>query len=140
MKEIKKASFTFESYKIEQFSFKNPSSGIDTISYSIIPSGIFYSKNGVFDLNFEFIVNYVENDENELLRLKVLSVFNFGAALAYSDVPPYFFKNSIAIVFPYIRAFVTTLTSLASVKPIILDLLNLTALDGFFKENIRVVD
>lgn len=138
MKEVKKASFSFDTYKIIKFKYDNPSSEIDTITYAINPSGRFFSKTGIFILEFEFVVKYGENNESELLRLTTQGEFNFGGELNYSDVPDFFFKNSIAIVFPYIRAFVSTLTSLANVKTLTLGLLNFSGLEDIFKENTTV--
>ena len=46
-----------------------------------------------------------------------------------------FISNSIAILFPYVRAFVSTLTLQANIKPILLPTLNLSSLQDILREN-----
>lgn len=135
MKEVQKASFSFESYKILKFNYVDPLVEVDTISFKINPSGKYFEKKGQFNSQFEFIVNYGEENENELLSATMLAVFDFGEELEYERLPSFFFNNSIAIAFPYLRAFVSTLTSLANVKPLIMGLLNLSSLEDIYKEN-----
>lgn len=50
-------------------------------------------------------------------------------------MPSYFYRNSIAIVFPYIRAFISTVTLQANIPPIILPTMNLTSLEIPLKQN-----
>ena len=55
--------------------------------------------------------------------------------IEFNDIPGFFYPNSIAILFPYIRAFVSTLTLQANVTPIVLPTLNLTNLQEKLKKN-----
>lgn len=43
------------------------------------------------------------------------------------DIPEYFYANSIAILFPYIRVFVSTVTLQANIKPIVLQHITITS-------------
>lgn len=56
------------------------------------------------------------------------------------DIPTYFYANSIAIVFPYLRAFISSLTIQANLKPMILPTMNLTSLSSPLKENVTVIE
>ena len=51
-----------------------------------------------------------------------------------------FYKNSLAIIFPYIRAFISTLTLQSNAGLIILPTLNLTHLEKPFRENTKEVE
>ncbi|MBK7039827.1 MAG: protein-export chaperone SecB [Bacteroidetes bacterium] len=51
------------------------------------------------------------------------------------EIPTFFYKNCIAIIFPYLRAFLSTLTLQANVKPLILPLMNLSGLEKPLIEN-----
>jgi len=138
MKQVEKASFSFDSYKIIKFSYLDPNQDTDTVSFGINPSGNYSEKNGIFTTQFDFVIKYGENNEKELLSVTMQAVFNFGGQLSYTDIPPFFFINSTGIVFPYLRAFISTLTTLANVKPLLLGLLNLSSLESVFKENIII--
>ncbi|EXZ22215.1 pretranslocase subunit SecB family protein, partial [Bacteroides fragilis str. S13 L11] len=52
-----------------------------------------------------------------------------------AEIPNFFYPNSIAILFPYVRAFVSTLTLQANIKPILLPTLNLSSLQDTLREN-----
>ena len=47
----------------------------------------------------------------------------------------YFYTNAPAILFPYIRAYISTLTNLSGYKPINLPTLNLTSLREDLEKN-----
>lgn len=41
----------------------------------------------------------------------------FESARTLEDIPDYFYANSIAILFPYVRAFVSTVSLQANIPP-----------------------
>lgn len=134
MKGASTADFGFESYKITQFQFTDPKNEQHNLSVDFIPSGKFIEKDKRFILDLIFTATYGDVNE-ELLKISVQASFVFNSPILFEDIPPYFYSNSIAIIFPYLRAFVSTLTTLAMVKPVILPVLNLTALTETFREN-----
>jgi len=68
-------------------------------------------------------------DENGALFINVITigVFDFDTDIDDKMRTNFFNINAPAILFPYVRAHITTLTSLSGIKPIILPTLNLTA-------------
>ena len=52
----------------------------------------------------------------------------------------YFYTNAPAILFPYIRAYISTLTNLSGYKPINLPTLNLTSLREELEKNTTEVE
>ena len=64
----------------------------------------------------------------------------FNGSTSIEDIPEYFYPNSIAIIFPYIRAFVSTLSLQANVKPIVLPTINLIGLTNELKENTSIIE
>lgn len=96
------------------------------------------------ELNVEFKQESAVNEENRILKYKFetvisdkdkalnIDVITIGTFEFDKDLPEEmkanFFKvNAPAILFPYIRAHVTTLTSLSGIKPIILPTINIAA-------------
>jgi preprotein translocase subunit SecB len=143
-KSVKKAAFSIENYKIKRFSYTEHSPALsETLSLAFRPSGKFYPDKNVFVMELVF-VGSIENETNPSSDINVIDVvleasFKFEETLSFDELPPYFFKNTLGIVFPYLRAFVSTLTFQANLNPVILPLLNLTTLERFFKENTEII-
>ena len=53
------------------------------------------------------------------------------------EIPGFFYPNSLAIIFPYVRAFVSTITLQANVHPVMLPTLNLIGLTEELRSNTR---
>jgi len=51
------------------------------------------------------------------------------------DIPDFFYKNSIAILFPYLRAYLSLVTTQANVPGIILPTYNLSGLEEELRSN-----
>ena len=67
-----------------------------------------------------------------------MAQYEFRNEIAFEQIPDFFYANSIAIIFPYIRAFISTLTLQANFVPIVLPTLNLTPLRQQLKSNTSV--
>lgn len=110
----------------------------DTLNIDLIPSGRYIQDEQKFMLNFLFIAD-VEKDKNKrVVEVNCSASFVFKDVLSFNDIPSYFYSNSIAIIFPYIRAFVSTLTLQANYAPIMLPTMNLTDLNDRLKGNVTV--
>ncbi|MFM6975431.1 MAG: hypothetical protein ACKOW2_01075 [Sphingobacteriaceae bacterium] len=145
MKEAKKAVFDFEGYKISKFSFTEPVQGeVNAINLGFAPSGKYFPDDRRFILYLQFTATIENNNEmvkEEMMSVALESSFLFDSeVLSLDSIPPYFYRNSLAIIFPYLRAFVSTLTFQANIKPIILPILNLTTLETPLKSKIEVIE
>ncbi|MFL0684030.1 MAG: hypothetical protein ACJLTB_12540 [Algoriphagus aquaeductus] len=137
MSEVKKAAFSFKGYQVRSFSYAEPvNPKIDSLSIDFDPSGTFSKSTGIFEVKFNFKAFLTEKNNNyDVVTASLFTEFQFEANLNLGDIPPYFYRNSIAIVFPYLRAFISNLTLQANVKPIILPILNLTDLEEPLRKN-----
>lgn len=127
--EAKTAAFRFDTYEIPSFSFNVPRDAERSIKLTFTPSGKYASEDGIF--NLELIVTGFEgkNADRQVLNIQYLASFSFKKGLPFEEIPNYFYKNAIAIVFPYIRAFISTLTLQANSGVLILGLMNLSNLE-----------
>lgn len=131
----KKAAFSFENYKFSRFSInfgdlnENESLGID-----FSPSGEYDSNTGLFKLTLNFIA-VAEKSTKPVINVECLALFRFGEALPIEELPDYFFTNSTAILYPYIRAFVSTLSLQANYNAFMLPTLNVASLGERLKAN-----
>lgn len=78
------------------------------------------------NMRLEMIANI--NDENKALVIKVKAhgFFEFDSDLSPSEKKIFFSTSAPAILFPYVRAYITTLSSLSGVNPVILPTLNMS--------------
>lgn len=134
MKEINKAAFFLEYYKVSKFSFVETNNESESLNVKFQPSGKYNAKEGKYVLSFNFSATYGEK-ETELINATMDAFFKFQQPIELNEIPDYFYRNSIAIVFPYLRAFISTLTSVANSKPLILPVMNLSSLEEPLKKN-----
>lgn len=131
--EIKKAAFSFGNLKFPNFSFEesqNPTQGLDV---ELLPTGIYYQTEGRFELKIVFSAFEPEKKSTPVIRATVVGHFQFKEVSKIEDIPSYFYQNSVAIVFPYLRAFISNLTLQANIKMVILPVMNLQ----FLEQNLR---
>lgn len=132
---MEKAVFSLESFKFSKVILDLDSEPKALKIGTLEPTGVFDSKSRSFWLTIFFSAKNSEND-NEAISLKCVSVFKFSEAISsFKDIPQFFYANSIAIMYPYIRAFVSSLTLQANYKPIILPTMNLSSLKDVLFEN-----
>lgn len=141
MLEAQKGTFSLLNYKIKKFSLTEPEDDNVKLSALFGPTGKYYKSSNTFVLEFNFSVSFGENIKTEFITATIESTFKFDKDVkSGAEIPNYFYTNSIAIVFPYLRSFVTTLTAVSNIKPLILPLLNLAFLEPELKENTEFLD
>lgn len=130
---MEKALFSFSHYSFSkaELNLKNlPNNATFSLHFS--PVGRYEEKSG----NFELILLFKAKVGNKnVVQVECNSIFKFKEPVKLEDIPPYFYPNSIAIVFPYIRSFVSTLTLQANVQPIVLPTMNLMGLQEELRKN-----
>jgi len=130
-----KASFSFVSHKVKKLVFSAPEIEPDDLSVTFSPSGVYKTKEGLFILTLIVEAKYGEKDEHSFATITAEGLFKFQEETKIEDLPDFFYPNSIAILFPYLRAFITVLTSVGNIKPLILPTLNLSSLANPLKES-----
>jgi len=125
--------FKFNDYKIVKSYIEFPAKGNSdqAINIEIKPSGI--RDGNLFRLTLD---TTIKNNTNTL-NLNVVMVGEFE----FRNIPEeklgiYFIVNAPAIMFPYIRSYISTLSSLSGIPTIILPTLNMTSLAEELSKNI----
>lgn len=126
-------------FKLLTYSFEKASFDLTTpheeLNIQFSPRGVYHSKAKKYDLFFDFSAK----TENECPVVNVVchAVFEFSEGT--ESIPDFFYVNSIAIIFPYVRAFVSTLTLQANTaSPLLLPTLNLSELKEPLKKNTEI--
>jgi len=135
---MERAAFNFDGYKFTQVRLDLDTLGgdmrkLDIRELDVRPSGVFDRDQREYSLAFDL---YIRVRGEEAVYIKCLSLFKMGG----EDIPDYFYANSIAIVFPYVRAFISTVSLQAGVRPaIILPTLNLSSLRDRLRDNTEII-
>ena len=84
----------------------------------------------------QFVINVSNKEsENPFVEISCKGIFKFENVSTFEEIPEFFYRNSIAILFPYVRAYLSLVTTQANVPGIILPTLNLSNLETELKSN-----
>lgn len=136
---MEKAAFKLDSYSFTQahLDFNIPYKSELNISFK--PKGKFYSKEKRYDLNFDVYIKCKETNTT-VINVSCIASFTFEGQISINEIPDYFYPNSLAILFPYIRAFVSTISLQANVSPVLLPTINLMGLTEDLKKETEVIE
>ena len=136
---MKQATFSLKEYKFNKVSLDlTDITPEDTLNIDLIPSGRFIQNEQKFVLNFLFVADVEKESTRKVVEVNCSASFIFKDETSFDEIPSYFYSNSIAIVFPYMRAFISTLTLQANYAPIMLPTMNLMNLNERLKESVTI--
>ncbi|MFD0750610.1 protein-export chaperone SecB [Mucilaginibacter calamicampi] len=133
---IKNSPFKLDQFIVEEFSISRKPTKQGKIDFGINPSGTIDDTNKVFKLT----LNVYIKDSNESFDIKItaLGFFEFKLVRSVESLSNYFYTNAPAIIFPYIRAYISSITALSGLKAINLPVMNLSSLKEDLKANTSV--
>lgn len=136
---MEKATFKLDHYHFTKafLDFNIPDKAELNISFS--PKGVFHVKEARYELYFDVKVECNET-QMDVVKVSCEASFSFAGKITVSEIPEYFYPNSLAIIFPYIRAFVSTMSLQANVRPVVLPTVNLMGLTEQLKSWTQVVE
>lgn len=134
---MEKAAFRLDYYRFTKacINFDIPDSV--ELNITLKPRGRFYERDAQYNLEFDVVVDCKETGTT-VVEVSCEALFSFGGKISIQEIPDYFYPNSLAILFPYIRAFVSTITLQSNVRPIVLPTINLMGLTEELKEQTSV--
>lgn len=134
---MENSGFQFKGFLIKKSLIViNSSQNLD-LSIKFNPSGFLDKKNSTFKLLLDIIIS----EKNNELNIEVSSEGTFS----YNDLNDeslnnFLYLNAPAILFPYLRAYITSLTALSGVSPIVLPTLNLSGLKNDLEKNVKILE
>lgn len=131
------SSFQFDGFRITKSHFdigieQKPSE----LSVSIEPYGKLDKANNLFHLILETLIS--DTDEKIKIEINTIGFFKFDN-IKEKELEPFLYHNAPALLFPYIRAYISSLTTLSGIKPITLPTLNLSNLKDKLESNVEEV-
>jgi preprotein translocase subunit SecB len=137
---MQKAAFSIVNYQFDKVSIDLSNHSNKDLSLSFDTSGIFFNETQNFELRF--VVKVTQNTElnqntevKQFAEVSCKGTFKFENIESFENIPEFFYRNSIAILFPYVRAYLSLVTTQANVPGIILPTLNLSNLETELKKN-----
>jgi len=129
-------AFVFKSYQFDKvlINFQNLSS--DNINVNFKPSGVFLSGDSQYKLKIKFTAETAEKEE--FIEVDATAIFQFQNANTLEDIPSFFYRNAIAIFFPYLRAYVSLVSNQANHPAFLLPTLNLSSLEEPLKKSTTI--
>lgn len=118
----------FEGYMVNEVyfkkneKFKNNNEGTP-IDIQILPKVNIKKDNMNIILNTEIFTNAIEKNYPFEMKVRITGKFIIKEELAQR-----FVKNAIAILYPYVRAIISTYTASANINPLILPAINVNKL------------
>lgn len=128
--------FKFNNFKIEELRLNNRFEfNSEGIHHQFDVSGSFDQLNKFFHVHLFFTeIIDIEGIETEKIFLELSGEFEFRDEVTMDEIPDFFWANSIAIMYPYLRSFVSLVTMQSSDHTLILPLINLSKLGPKLKE------
>lgn len=128
------SKFQFKGFKINRsFIERKDKMPSKKISLGFAPEGFINKKDSTFQLHLGVKIE----DENKAINIEINAVadYYFVSKEGLDNLNNFFFVNAPALLFPYLRAYISTLTNLSGFEPINLPTLNMTGLGEDLKKN-----
>ncbi|MFP5040484.1 protein-export chaperone SecB [Parasediminibacterium sp. JCM 36343] len=132
---MNKAAFSIEQYTFTKVAIDVSNFNDEELELDFSPKGVYNSQDATFVLTFNFKAFAKGEQDNPFVSIQCVGLFKFENVSSFEEIPSYFFRNSIAILFPFVRSFVSIVTIQANVPPIMLPTMNLSSLEEPLKQN-----
>jgi preprotein translocase subunit SecB len=131
---MQQAAFSIINYQFDKVNIDFEQNHNEELNLGFKTKGIFNNESKTFELIFE--VEIKNGDEvNPFVKIRCKGFFKFENINYFEEIPDFFYRNSIAILFPYVRAYLSLITTQANVPGIILPTMNLSNLEGELRSN-----
>lgn len=117
---------------------RNEKESSKKISLGFNPRGFINKK----DSNFQLHLGVKIEDANKSFNIQIEAIANYGfeSQGSLDNMSKFFYVNAPALLFPYIRAYISTLTNLSGFEPINLPTLNMTKLGEDLQKNTSEIE
>lgn len=101
------------------------------------PKGTISEKNKTFEINLGV---KLESEDGLKVSVRMLGFFEFKNVVKLEQLNNYFYVNGPAILFPYLRSYLSALTALSGTATIIIPPMNIIPLGKDLEQNTIVID
>ncbi len=133
---MENSGFKFNGFLIKKTKIEINSTDDLNLSIKFKPSGVLDKASSTFKLVLDILITEKNNELNIEVQSEGEFVYN---NLTDERLNQFLYLNAPAILFPYIRSYITSLTALSGVSPVVLPTLNLSSLKDDLKKNVVVL-
>lgn len=131
---MQKAAFSIVKYQFDRVNINLAHHKSSEIILDFDTHGVYYEGNSTYELRFS-VKAFNDTVENSFAEVHCVGTFSFENVKNIEEIPDFFYRNSIAILFPFVRAYVSIVTIQANVPAIMLPTLNLMSLEEVLRNN-----
>ena len=132
------ANIQFESFSVSESHIVFNEPGKYKINLQFSPKGYIFVNLNQFHLKLD--VNIKDAEDKFDIKLSTISIFTYPEGANIEDYKQSLFVlNAPAIVFPYLRAYITSLTALSGMSTLTLPTLNMANIGEELKANLSEV-
>ena len=128
------SKFRFKGYKITHSELNISGEQSENTEYSIGINAKGKAETDNFILTLD--VSISSNDNSIDANVVVEGTFNFNKEISKEILNSLFCANAPAIMFPYVRAYISTLTALSGIDTVVIPTLAMTPLGEEIKESL----
>lgn len=99
---MQKAAFSLVKYQFDKVSLELANYKGHDIKLEFETEGVFLQESPTYELILTF--NALNVDQLPFVNISCIGTFKFDHVSTIDTIPDYFYSNSIAILFPYVRA------------------------------------
>lgn len=132
---MQKAAFNIKEYKFEKFSLDLSNHSDKELEIKFETSGCYFQEEATFELIFRAIIFNKGSENRFFVDVTCNGTFGFENVNSFEEIPDFFFRNGIALLFPYLRAYISIVTTQANVPGVILPTYNLTGLEELLRKS-----
>lgn len=136
MEKAFKSDFRFDNYVIThaQIDLDKNAPKPEDLTIEIKPKGLKEKERFVLTLDLS-----IKDDKSDFfINIVADAFFYFREDIPHDQIGKFFTLNAPAILFPYLRGYISMLTSLSGIGSVVLPVLNLTQLGKELAANIEV--
>lgn len=126
MKNVKKSPFKLDQFIVKKFSIERNPVKQGEVEFDIKPSGLIDRSKRIFQLTLEIRVK--DKNLSFDIIMTAFGMFKFKNDTDESTLSNYFYTNAPAIIFPYIRAYVSSISALSGLHTVNLPVMNVSGL------------
>ncbi|MFA6925269.1 MAG: protein-export chaperone SecB [Bacteroidales bacterium] len=130
--------FQFKGFKILRSLIEKKEGNPSQFLIEFEPSGAINKKDSCFQLFLKVLIE----DKKKVFKVEITSMasFHFSNKIEKKQLNNLFYINAPAMLFPYLRAYISTLTNLSGYDPVNLPTLNISSLGKKLEENTKEIN
>lgn len=130
---IKKSGFRLDQFFVTNFAINRKPVDQGEVEFNISPYGVVEPVSKTFTV--QLTVDVKDHSGSFDIHLIAVGIFEFKDMEDPENISNYFYVNAPAIMFPYVRSYISTVTALSGLNAVNLPVMRLTKLEKALREN-----